>query len=59
MTNWRYEVKLTCDELHLETVRSWVKLHHMGFVETYPPRYVSNLYFDTPKFGLLDANLGV
>jgi hypothetical protein len=43
----RYEIKMTCDEVYLPEVRSWVRLHPDGYVETYPPRQVNNIYMDT------------
>ena len=43
----RYEVKMTCPELYLADVRSWVCLHPDLFLEAYPPRQVNNIYLDT------------
>lgn len=43
----RYEIKMTCDEMYLPEVRSWVRLHPESFVEAYPPRQVNNIYLDT------------
>jgi hypothetical protein len=43
----RYELKMTCDEVYLPEVRSWVRLHPDGFITAYPPRQVNNIYLDT------------
>jgi hypothetical protein len=53
----RYEIKSTCDEFYLPDVRAWVNLHPDAFVETYPPRQVNNLYFDTREMDCLIDNL--
>jgi len=47
LENARYEVKMTCDEIHLPAVRAWIRLHPDAFIEAYPPRQVNTLYFDT------------
>jgi hypothetical protein len=51
MPEKRYEVKMTCSEMYLPDVRSWVRLHPEAFIEAYPPRQVNNLYFDTQELG--------
>ncbi len=43
----RYELKMICDQALLATTRSWAWLHSAGFHETFPPRQVNNIYFDT------------
>jgi hypothetical protein len=53
----RYEVKMTCSDLHLPNVRAWVNLHPETFIEAYPPRRVNSVYFDTYEVGCLDQNL--
>jgi hypothetical protein len=53
----RYEVKMTCDEIHLPTVRSWMRLHPVGFVEAYPPRQVNNVYLDTVELDCLNDHV--
>jgi hypothetical protein len=53
----RYEVKMTCDEVHLPDVRAWVNLHPEVFVEAYPPRQVNSLYFETWDVDCLNDNL--
>jgi hypothetical protein len=53
----RYEVKMTCDEIYLPEVRSWIQLHPAGFVEAYPPRQVNNVYLDTTEMDCLNDHL--
>ncbi len=53
----RYEIKMTCDELYLPNVRSWVQLHPELFSVAYPPRRVNNVYLDTPEADSLADNL--
>lgn len=57
MEAMRYEYKITCDELYLPEVRSWVRVHPAAFVEAYPPRQVNSLYFDTREADCLHDNL--
>lgn len=49
MPERRYEVKMTCSEIYLPDVRSWVRLHPDAFIEAYPSRQVNNVYFDTQE----------
>jgi hypothetical protein len=53
----RYEIKMTCAEMHLPDVRAWVDLHPETFIEAYPPRRVNSLYFDTRETECLLDNL--
>ena len=57
MESTRYEVKMTCAEMHLPQVRGWVRLHPDAFAQAYPPRQVNNLYFDTREMDCLNDNL--
>ena len=57
MTSTRYEVKMVCDETCLPDVHAWVNMHSEMFVETYPPRQVNSLYFDTRQADSLNDNL--
>lgn len=50
----RYEIKMECEDILLDPVRSWVLLHPAAFREAFPPRWVNSLYFDT--FGLDTLN---
>ena len=53
----RYEVKMTCDEIYLPEVHSWVQVHPAGFVEAYPPRQVNSVYLDTVEVDCLHDHL--
>jgi len=53
----RYEIKMTCDEVFIPDVRSWLRLHPDAFFEAYPSRQVNNLYLDTPEATCLNDNL--
>jgi hypothetical protein len=46
--NPRYERKFVADRLTLAEVLALVKRHPAAFRETYPARYVNNLYLDSP-----------
>ena len=53
----RYEVKLVATGPSLPLVKSWVRTHRGGFVMSYSPRRVNNVYLDTPGFQWLQDNL--
>ena len=53
----RYELKFVCPEIELPQIRSWLRLHPAGFKTAYPPRWVNNLYFDTPDLDSFNANV--
>ena len=46
--SFRYERKFLVDQLDAVQVRAMIKRHSCMFYEPYPPRYVNNLYLDTP-----------
>lgn len=48
----RYERKLLPAGRDLPEVLAWIRFHPAGFREVYPPRWVNNLYLDSP--GLTD-----
>lgn len=48
LRSYRYERKFLVDELLPGQVQSLVRLHPRLFYAPYPPRWVNNLYFDTP-----------
>jgi hypothetical protein len=53
----RFEIKFVGpDRLH-DVVEWWIRVHPAGFVEPYPQRRVSNLYFDTYAYGAYEQNL--
>jgi hypothetical protein len=53
----RYEIKMTCEEMYLPEVRSWVQLHPERFRTAYPSRQVNNIYLDTFEMDHLDIHL--
>lgn len=53
----RYERKFFVTELDRAQVRSLVRRHPALFQQAYPPRYVNNLYLDTPWMGHYQDNL--
>jgi len=53
----RYEVKVPADGIPVYEIRKWVNLHPHGFQNTYPPRRVNNLYFDTIDYTNLQYHL--
>lgn len=48
LRSYRYERKFLVDELLPGQVEAMIKSHPFLFYVTYPPRFVNNLYFDTP-----------
>lgn len=56
--DYRYERKYLVDQLDLHQVISLIKLHPAMFSEIYPPRYVNNVYLDTPAMDNYYANAG-
>lgn len=47
--DYRHELKFVIDRLDVHQVRAVVRLHPCLFTQPYPPRYVNNLYLDTPE----------
>lgn len=54
----RYEFKLRCQPYYLGQIFGWVRLHSSHWRETFPPRQVNNVYFDTYDHQSLNDNLG-
>ena len=48
LRTFRYERKFLVEELMLPQVATLIKGHPRMFYAPYPPRYVNNLYLDTP-----------
>ncbi len=48
LETYRYERKFLLDDLPIWQVVTIIKLHPGMFSETYPPRFVNNLYLDSP-----------
>jgi hypothetical protein len=53
----RYEFKIPLAPVHLHHVESWVRLHPAHWRVSYPPRRVNNIYFDSPGYASLNANV--
>ena len=53
----RYERKFFVTELEVGHAREIVRRHPAMLCEAYPPRYVNNLYLDTPWMGHYQDNL--
>jgi SPX domain protein involved in polyphosphate accumulation len=45
---YRYERKLLVERMDAQQIRALVHLHPAMFVMPYPPRWVNNIYLDTP-----------
>lgn len=53
----RYEVKYVASATRYHELAQWVRLHPAGFRTAYPPRWVNNVYFDTPDLFTFRENL--
>ncbi len=47
---YRKECKYVISDVGIDIVENYVRSHPMMFSKPFPPRYVNNIYFDTPKF---------
>lgn len=54
---YRYERKFLVEDLHPFQVAALVKQHPHLFFAPYPPRYVNNLYLDTPEMANYHDNI--
>jgi hypothetical protein len=54
---YRYERKFRVEDLDVAQVRMLVKRHPGIFYSPYPPRYINNLYLDTPDLENYHANV--
>lgn len=48
---YRYERKYFVDQLDAKRALALIKQHPAMFSEIYPPRYINNIYLDTPMMG--------
>lgn len=48
LREYRYERKFFVDELDAKQAVALIKQHPAMFSEIYPPRYINNIYFDSP-----------
>jgi len=53
----RYERKFVTWDLDVREAEAVIRFHPAVFREAFPPRFVNNLYFDTPSFDHYQANL--
>lgn len=53
----RYEIKFVADATRHHELEQWIRLNSMGFRTSYPPRWVNNVYFDTPDLFAFAENL--
>lgn len=53
----RFEVKFAGQANMIDTIKTWIRTHHAGFLEPYPPRVVNSTYFDTYGLGAFEENL--
>ena len=53
----RYERKFFIEEIHQKQVQGIVQLHPALFVKPYPPRFINNIYLDTPDLDNYHANV--
>jgi hypothetical protein len=53
----RYERKFFLEGIEAAQARSLILCHPAMFYEPYPPRYINNIYFDTPWMEHYDDNL--
>lgn len=58
LENFRYERKFRPDSLSLTQVKNEVFVSKAFFRQIYKPRYVNNIYFDTPEFDCYYDNIG-
>lgn len=54
---YRYERKFLVEELLTQQIIALIKLHPALFIETYPPRYVNNIYLDTADMDYFNENI--
>ena len=53
----RFEVKFAGQGNTIDTIETWIRTHHAGFIEPYPARVVNSTYFDTYGLGAFEENL--
>ncbi|MCG8330118.1 MAG: polyphosphate polymerase domain-containing protein [Chitinophagales bacterium] len=53
----RYERKYKLPEMNASVVHEAIRMHPACFRELYPPRWVNNIYFDTPDFTAFNDNI--
>jgi hypothetical protein len=58
MREYRYERKFFVDQLDTRQVIAQIKRHPAMFSEIYPPRYINNIYLDSPLMENYFDNVG-
>lgn len=53
----RYELKMECEFHQLPSIHSWTRLHSCSFNESFPPRQVNSIYFDTPDLDTFNDHI--
>ena len=53
----RREIKFVIDIQNYNKLHLWIKKNSKGFIEQFQPRIISNIYFDTLNYNLLNDNL--
>ena len=54
---YRFERKYHIQDLTESEIKMWIKRSPALFFECFPPRYINNIYFDTPDLGNYHENL--
>ena len=50
----RREIKFVIDIQNYNKLHLWIKKNSKGFIEQFQPRIISNIYFDTFNYNLLN-----
>jgi hypothetical protein len=53
----RYEFKMLAENFMVPDIRSWLRVHPIGFRVAHPKRLISSVYFDTVHLERYDENL--
>ncbi len=53
----RYERKYRVEDISLPVVEQVIRQHPASFRPLHPPRWINNLYFDTPAFSAFEDNV--
>ena len=53
----RFEIKFVAEASRYGELEQWIRLHPEGFRNSYPPRRVNNVYFDTQDLDAFAENL--
>ncbi|MBN1265997.1 MAG: VTC domain-containing protein [Anaerolineales bacterium] len=55
--NYRYERKYIVEQMEPAQVRALIMLHPALFTQPYPPRFINNIYLDTPDLKYYEENV--